>query len=137
MTIGMDAHSKMTKVPGLGPVKIHMWDLAGQPQWASVREGFYLGSHAMALIFDVSRPETIQHLPNWIDECRKKAPGIPVLVVANKADLPHKVPVKKIAKWAGDNGYEFIETSPKTSHNVEGMFEKLGTMGVNFVLKRR
>ncbi len=137
MTIGMDAHSKLTKVAGLGLVKIHTWDLAGQPQWASVREGFYLGSHAMALIFDVNRPETIQHLPDWVTECRRKAPGIPVLVVANKVDLPHRVPVSKIAKWAKDHQYDFIEASPKTGYNVDEMFEKLGTMGVNFVLKRR
>ncbi|MEW5958778.1 MAG: Rab family GTPase [Chloroflexota bacterium] len=137
MTIGMDSHSKLTKVPGLGPVKIHTWDLAGQPQWSFVRESFYLGSHAMALVFDVNQPETIQHLPAWISECRNKAPGIPVLLVANKIDLPRKVPTVKIAKWARENNYEYIETSPKTGQNVESMFDRLGEMGVNFALKRR
>jgi len=137
MTIGMDAHSKLTNVPGLGVVKVHLWDLAGQPQWASVREGFYRGSHAMALVFDVSKPASIQNLPSWVKECRKRAPGIPVLLVANKVDLPKRVPLKKIARWARDNRYDFIETSPKTGYNVSEMFEKLGTMGVNFVLKRR
>lgn len=137
MTIGMDAHSKLTRVPGLGIVKVHTWDLAGQPQWASVREGFYLGSHAMALVFDVNRPETIQNLPDWVKECRSKAPGIPVLVVANKIDLPHRVPVKRIAQWASNHNYHYIETSPKTGQNINQLFEKLGTLGVNFVLKRR
>ncbi len=137
MTIAMDSYSKVAKVPGLGPVKVHLWDLAGQPQWAAVREGFYLGAHAMALVFDVSRAETIKGLPNWILECRKKAPGIPVLVVANKIDLPPKVPLDKIAKWVKDNQYELVTTSPKTGFNIELMFEKLGIMGVNFVLKRR
>lgn len=47
MTIGMDSHTKLTKVPGLGPVKIQTWDLAGQPQWSSVRDSFYAGSHAV------------------------------------------------------------------------------------------
>lgn len=137
MTIGMDAQAKLTRVPGLGRVKIHTWDLAGQPQWSAVRESFYLGSHAMALVFDVSQPETIIHLPEWVGECRSKAPNIPVLVVASKIDLPQKVPVDKIARWATDSGYDYIETSSKTNHNVEAMFEKLGTMGVNFVLKSR
>ncbi len=137
MTIGMDCYSKMTKVPGLGAVKVHLWDLAGQPRWASVREGFYLGAHAMALVFDINRPETIKHLPDWISECRGKAARIPVLVVANKIDLPHRVPLDKITKWATDNQYDIIATSPKTEVNVETMFEKLGIMGVNFVLKSR
>lgn len=137
MTIGMDTHTKLTKVPGLGPVKIHTWDLAGQPQWSIVRESFYIGSHAMALVFDVNNPESIKHLPDWISECRSKARGIPVLVVANKMDLPCRVPVDKIARWAKENQYEYIETSPKTGHNVNVMFEKLGRMGVNFVLKSR
>lgn len=137
MTIGMDTHSKLTKVPGLGPVKIHTWDLAGQPQWSAVRESFYLGSHAMALVFDVSQPETIKDLPAWIRECRSKAPGIPVLLVANKIDLPCRIPSEKIFKWAKENHYEYIETSSKTGQNVDAMFEKLGSMGVNFVLKSR
>lgn len=136
MTIGMDTHTKLTRVPGLGPVKIHTWDLAGQPQWSAVRESFYLGSHAMALVFDINQPESIQHLPDWVNECRSKAPGIPVLVVANKIDLPAKVPTAKIKKWALDNHYGFIETSPKTGYNVEAMFDRLGEMGVNFALQR-
>ena len=137
MTIGMDSHSKLTRVPGLGPVKIHTWDLAGQQQWSSVRESFYQGSHAMALVFDVNHPETIQHLPDWVRECRGKVPNIPVLVVANKVDLPAMVPTNKIAKWARDNNYGYIETSPKTGHNVEAMFEELGKLGVSFALKSR
>jgi small GTP-binding protein len=137
MTIGMDSHTKLTKVPGLGPVKIHTWDLAGQPQWSVVRESFYLGSHAMALVFDVNNLDSIKHLPDWVTECRSKARGIPVLVVANKIDLPCRVPVDRIAKWARDNNYDFIETSPKTGQNVKEMFEKLGLLGVNFALKSR
>jgi small GTP-binding protein len=137
MTIGMDSHTKLTKVPGLGPVKIHTWDLAGQSQWSVVRESFYLGSHAMALVFDVNNPETIKHLPDWVSECRSKAPGIPVLIVANKVDLPYRIPLSKIAKWAKDNQYDFIKTSPKTGYNVNAMFEKLGSMGVSFALKSR
>jgi len=136
MTIGMDTHTKLTRVPGLGPVKIHTWDLAGQPQWSAVRESFYLGSHAMALVFDANKPKTIQHLPEWVSECRSKAPGIPVLVVANKIDLPGKVPTDKIARWARENQFGYIETSPKTGHNVDALFAKLGTMGINFALQR-
>jgi small GTP-binding protein len=136
-TIGMDTHTKLTKVPGLGPIKIHTWDLAGQEHWVYVRESFYRGSHAMALVFDVNQLETIKHLPGWVTECRSKAPGIPVLVVANKIDLPRQVPTEKIARWARENNFDYIETSPKTGYNVEAMFEKLGTLGVNFALKSR
>jgi len=137
MTIGMDTHAKLTRVPGLGPIKIHTWDLAGQPQWAAVHESFYLGSHAMALTFDVSQPETIKQLPNWVRECRAKVPNIPVLIVANKIDLPQQVPIGRIAAWAKDNGYDFIEASAKKSYNVDAMFERLGAKGVNFALKSR
>jgi small GTP-binding protein len=136
-TIGMDTHTKLTRVSGLGPVKIHTWDLAGQQHWAFVRESFYLGSHAMALVFDVNQPETIKGLPTWITECRSKAPGIPVLVVANKIDLPLRVPTEKIARWARENHFDYMETSPRTGHNVDTMFEQLGSMGVHFALKSR
>ncbi len=137
MTIGMDSHTKLTRVPGLGPVKIHTWDLAGQPQWSFVRETFYLGAHAMALVFDVNNPESIKHLPNWVSECRSKAGAIPVLVVANKVDLLCQVPVTSIKHWARHNHYDYIETSPKTGQNVNTLFEKLGALGVNYALKSR
>ncbi len=137
MTIGMDTHTKLTHVPGLGPVKIHTWDLGGQPHWSSVRESFYLGSHAMALVFDINRPDSVAHLPTWVSECRGKVPGIPVLVVANKIDLPCRVPLSRIQKWARDNQFGYMQTSPKTGHHVDTMFEKLGAMGVNFALKSR
>ncbi len=137
MTIGMDAHSKLTRIPGLGPVKLHTWDLAGQPQWSTVRETFYIGSHAMALVFDVNAPETIKHLPDWVRECRSKVPTIPVLVVGNKTDLPCRVPTERLSKWAKENGYEYMETCPKTGENVDQMFERLGQMGVTFALKHR
>jgi small GTP-binding protein len=136
MTIGMDSHTKLTKVPGLGPVKIHTWDLAGQMQWAVVRESFYLvPRHGFG--FDVNNWKPLNICPNWVSECRIKAPGIPVLVVANKVDLPFRIPVDKIARWARDNHYDYIETSPKTGQNVSILFEKLGLMGVNFALKSR
>ncbi|MEM7348312.1 MAG: hypothetical protein AAF485_29130, partial [Chloroflexota bacterium] len=88
-------------------------------------------------VFDVNEKNTIKHLPDWVTECRGKAPGIPVLVVANKIDLPYKVPVERIKRWAAENSYGYIETSPKTGLNVNEMFEELGVMGVNFALKSR
>ncbi len=90
----------------------------------------------MALVFDVNQPDTIKHLPDWVKECRNKAPGIPVLVVANKIDLPRKVPTDKLARWAREQRFGFIETSPRTAYNVDTMFEKLGEIGVNFALQR-
>lgn len=137
MTLGMDTHTKLTRVPGLGPVKIHTWDLAGQPQWSSVREGFYQRSHAMALVFDVHEPSTIKNLPQWVTECRQHVPAIPIVVVANKIDLPCRVPIHKIAKWAAEQHYGFIETSPKTGQHVDQMFETLGKLGVDFALKSK
>lgn len=137
MTIGMDSHTKLTRVPGLGPVKIQTWDLAGQPRWSAVRDSFYAGSHAMAVVLDVNDPETIKHLPDWIRECRSHVPGIPIIIVANKVDLPRRVPSNKIAKWARENHYDYIETSPKMDYNIDALFEKLGVMGVNFALKSR
>jgi small GTP-binding protein len=137
MTIGMDAHTKLTKVPGLGPVKIQTWDLAGQPQWSVVRDSFYVGSHAVAVVYDVSDLESIKHLPDWIRECRSRVANLPVIIVGNKIDLPRRVPSDKIAKWAREHRYDYIETSPKTNHNVDALFERLGVMGVNFALKSR
>ncbi|MHA2295228.1 MAG: Rab family GTPase [Candidatus Hodarchaeales archaeon] len=139
MTIGADFASYKSVVSGK-QLTSQIWDLAGQPRFESVRSLYYRGTMGVLLVFDVSRSETLQNVPTWIDECFKNTGvgAIPVVLLANKIDLRDVDPLaltheqgKKVAeevsKQTLQKGYEcqYLETSAKTGENVEEAFNKL------------
>src|SRR4030042_4789532 len=85
-TIGVDFQTKVVSLPA-GAVKLSIWDMAGQERFEVVRTGMYRGSRAVALVFDLSNPETLAHLPAWHAEAVTNAKGTKILVVGNKLDL--------------------------------------------------
>lgn len=121
---------------------MQIWDLAGQPRFNGVREAYYLGTSGAILVYDITRPDTFNSIPNWIAEvianCKtNKLP--PFALVANKSDLLNEetYPIvdsqqgtkyaKELSDWAKME-IPFIETSAKTGFNVDMMF---GTLVVN------
>jgi len=67
-------------------------------------------------------------LEEWIDEL-KKAIGkeIPLVLVANKTDLPDRVVEPKEGReFADSHGMPYVESSAKTGEGVIDIFEQLG-----------
>jgi len=49
---------------------------------------FYRGATAMVIVFDLTQPESFMSCTRWADDIKKFSfPGIPVLLIGNKADL--------------------------------------------------
>ena len=83
MTIGVDFHTHTVDLPE-GKIKLSVWDMAGQERFESMRPGFYPGSRVAALVFDVTVPESLEHLNGWRDEILKVVPDEKFIVVGNK-----------------------------------------------------
>jgi small GTP-binding protein len=136
MTIGADfAVQKMTH--NNTEYTLQIWDLAGQQRFSAVREVYYRGTAGALLVFDVSRPETYEILPNWLHELirNNKNRIVPIVLIGNKADLrdstPYSVPINyaqeyadQLSEWSGFY-VPYIETSAKTGLNVEKVFQVL------------
>jgi small GTP-binding protein len=136
MTIGADfAVKKMA----LNQVEytLQIWDLAGQQRFSAVREVYYRGTAGALLIFDISRPETYEVLPNWLHELvrNNKNRIVPIVLIGNKADLrestPYSVPMEyaqeyadQLSEWSGFY-VPYLETSAKTGLNVDKVFSIL------------
>ncbi len=118
---------------------MQIWDLAGQPRFSVVREGYYQGTKGAIFVFDISRPETFYSIPNWIAELLDNIEGddpIPMAIVGNKADLrvknsPDQVSLqqgidyaKQLTDWA-ELDVPYVEASAKTGLNVEKIFSVL------------
>ncbi len=136
LTLGSDF---ATKTMNVGDLNINMiiWDLAGQPRFKAVREGFYRGTKGALLVFDLTRKDTYENIPQWIIELLKnnKMKKVPMILIGNKSDLRGSL-YKTIPSEYGENyaqelslwsGFDvpYIETSAKFNDNVEQPFEIL------------
>ncbi|MHA1222866.1 MAG: GTP-binding protein [Candidatus Heimdallarchaeaceae archaeon] len=136
MTIGADFAVKKMAI-GQTEYTLQIWDLAGQQRFSAVREVYYRGTAGALLVFDISRPETYEILPNWLHELirNNKNRIVPLVLIGNKADLretsPYTVPknyaqeyADQLSEWSGFY-VPYMETSAKTGLNVEKVFTLL------------
>jgi Ras-related protein Rab-1A len=129
MTIGVDFQVKEVDLNGK-TVKLSIWDVAGQDRFQSVRENFYRGSQAAALVYDCTNPETFKNLKRWVEEIREFAPKVKFLLVANKQDLgedPNILP----DKFAATLNLPVFKTSALSGEQVEPMFHKLAELAMS------
>jgi Ras-related protein Rab-18 len=129
-TIGLDFYSKMLNHKD-GPVKLSIWDLAGQPQFQSIREEFYKGAHATALVFDLNNPDSLHALPQWYQEIEKVCPGQKYLLIGNKHDLKKKVDQTTHQRFAQVIKAPYLETSAKNGYQVNKMFKYLAGLAIS------
>ena len=128
-TIGSDFAIKRLTIDDLdAQVTLQVWDLAGQPRFESVRQGFYRGARGGLLVYDVTRRRTFLNVENWKEEAftnlEKK---IPLVLVANKTDLEDSRVVKteEGEEYAKENHFIYVESSALTGENVEDAYVNL------------
>lgn len=125
-TIGVDFHTQRVRVP-TGLVKLSIWDMAGQEQFEVVRAGFYRGSRAAALVYDVTAPASLVNLAHWREEVLQAVPHQGLLVVGNKIDLQRAIQPEAGQTFAFEIGATYLETSALTGEGVARLFEALAT----------
>ncbi|MEX0787389.1 MAG: Rab family GTPase [Anaerolineales bacterium] len=127
-TIGVDFQTQTVDLP-TGKVKLSIWDMAGQDRFQVVRAGFYRGSRAAALVYDVTQLESLEHLPRWRDEILQAVPTQRFIVIANKTDLPPAAGAEGAEALAAAIDALYIPTSALSGEGVPAMFEALARLG--------
>ena len=70
-----------------GIVTVDLWDTAGQEsRGGNIRDAYLKGADGVLLLYDVTKRDTIEHMPKWLTQIKKIAPTIPVAVIGNKAE---------------------------------------------------
>ncbi|KAJ0965976.1 hypothetical protein J5N97_027114 [Dioscorea zingiberensis] len=105
-------------------IKFDIWDTAGQEAiYHSLAPMYYRAAAAYVLYM------TFQALAKkWVEELQRQGnPCLVMALVANKADLEEKRKVfaEEGEQYAEENGLFFIETSAKTSQNVNELFYEI------------
>ena len=78
------------------------------------------------MVYDISKRTSFDNLTRWMVEVTDSvAPDLPILVVGNKCDLQFErcIDTREGEQYAQKLNKLFIETSAKTSHNVDSAFE--------------
>lgn len=123
-TIGVDFRFRTVKIENK-TVKLQIWDTAGQERFRTITSAYYRGADGIIMVFDVTSTESFDHVNDWLKEVnRYAAEGTVKLLVGNKCDRTvDKVVTEEQAKeFADELGIAFLETSAKSSKNVEEAF---------------
>ncbi|MGH2621092.1 MAG: Rab family GTPase [Anaerolineales bacterium] len=128
-TIGVDFQTQLVALPER-TVKLSIWDMAGQDRFQVIRTGFYRGSRAAALVYDVTDPESFNSLPRWYTEIMDAIKKQPFVVVGNKTDLERVQPRAAAEAFAQSIGAQYVETSALDGNGVPALFESLARLGL-------
>ncbi|MHA2032421.1 MAG: GTP-binding protein [Candidatus Kariarchaeaceae archaeon] len=130
MTLGTEFRIKR-----VGNHVIQIWDLAGQPIFSSVRSTYYVGALGAILVYDVTKKSTYDNIPNWLEEFYyHKGENVPIILVANKIDLrdiqacltaEDGQKLKEKLEASKKFKVTYVESSAKTSHNIDDIFDKM------------
>jgi len=106
-------------------VKLVVWDIAGQDDFAQLRKAYYQNTSGAFFVFDTTRPETIERIDEWIDALFSVTGPIPLVLLENKVDLKTAISKKSIKAFVDKYEVDLIRTSAKEDTNVEEAFTKM------------
>jgi small GTP-binding protein len=125
-TIGLGFSSKAEKSKDLGQFKFSIWDMAGEERFRFILPEVCRGAKGIMLLFDVSNPESFNHLGDWIEVIRSSMGDIPVLLIGAKSDLESKIPEKTVKEFVRDKKLSgYMKVSAKLDTNVRAAFQKI------------
>ena len=126
-TIGTKITKKELDMAGTS-LSLFIWDMLGEKK-GSLHLAYYRGSAGGILVFDLTRRETFEEVRNWAEHFYRVAPGVPLVIAANKADLVDsmEVSIDEIEALSGEINAPFFLTSAKQGDGVERLFFTLAS----------
>jgi small GTP-binding protein len=130
-TIGTDIHVKTIELLAQSKqdedtlVKLVVWDIAGQDDFAQLRKAYYQNASGAFFVYDCTRPDTIARIDEWIDALFGVTGRIPLVMIENKVDLDNQMAKGEAEKIAKKHDIVLIRTSAKEDTNVEEAFHQM------------
>ncbi len=121
---------------GTAHIDMAIWDVMGEKFLRELlREAYFYGAQGILAVCDITRADTLEDLGSWKTSIEKVAGEIPMVVLANKADLKEEAVLDKETLQAFTEGWDstYLLTSAKTGKNVEKAFEELAQMVLDSV----
>ena len=131
-TLGVHVSDKIFQIDE-SYIQLVLWDIAGQAKFETMRQQFYLGSDGIFLIFDLSKPNSLESVSNWYYDIQNQLTDRPALtgyILGNKKDIDHSIEntSKKASDLASYLNLGYIETSALTGENVDYAFSTIAQL---------
>jgi small GTP-binding protein len=108
--------------------KLTILDTAGQEQYSSLLTDTMHNAEGFMLVFSVTDPDSftkLNEVEKKVKMIKESMKEVPVILVANKIDLPRKITTEQGQEMAARFNCPYIETSAKTRHNIDEAFAKI------------
>jgi len=128
LTIGVDFHVKTVELNNKR-IKLQLWDIGGEQRFRFLLPTYCLGANAAFLLYDITRPSTLDNISEWMNIVRQKGGPIPIMLVGSKLDLAQTQ--RQVQRDFGIQIAEknemasFAEISSKDNLNVDDAFKVL------------
>lgn len=67
------------------PIKLQIWDTAGQEAFRSITRSYYRGAAGALLVYDITRRDTFNHLTTWLEDARQHSnSNMVIMLIGNK-----------------------------------------------------
>jgi small GTP-binding protein len=124
-TVGALFHARQIETAN-GAVNLLMWDTAGQERYRSLIPLYSRSASAAILVVDVSRQSTYDSVGAWHTMLQEQCPpDVRIYVVANKIDLPVRIPIGDLEEWAVRHRCRFFKACASQYQSVEPIFSQI------------
>ncbi|KAF8723276.1 hypothetical protein HU200_021793 [Digitaria exilis] len=99
-------------------------------RYRAVTSAYYRGALGALLVYDITKRQSFDHIPRWLEELRGHADkNIVIMLVGNKSDLEEEraVSTEDAKEFAEKENLFFLETSAMQATNVENAFQTVLT----------
>ncbi len=139
LTIGVDFHVKTIELNN-DRIKLQLWDVGGEERFRFLLPTYCLGANAAFLLYDITRPSTLDNISEWITIVRQKGGPIPIMLVGSKLDLEQSQ--RQVQREYGiqiaekNDMASFVEISAKENMNVDDAFKVLTELTLDRISNR-
>ncbi len=126
-SIGVKISRKVLHIAAFDQLEttLMIWDLAGGERFDAMMRNYYAGAAGGLLVYDVTRPDTLDSLQRYMRDFTSVNPHAALIVLGNKADLLTSAQLERPSMLDATLGW--YPASAKSGLNVETAFATLST----------
>jgi small GTP-binding protein len=109
-------------------LQLLIWDIEGNTKFKAISSTYLQGARGVIIVADVTRPETLEHLTQHVQQFISINSQGAIVIALNKSDLIETETLDRLLKYYSSDRAHILQTYPtsaKTDMNVAQIFQIL------------